>query len=134
MHAADAEPTGGQTELMELREDSSPARDEVEVLAFLTAPAEVVIEVDGRRTRERLPAGVSATRAPLDTGAAAAPRDGAVVATVRSPWEVTADPQVQDLGYRYTAGAGGAPYGPGPARPGRSTSRCPPDLPVLARC
>lgn len=119
VHASDAVPAR-QPELAELREGSSPVRDEVEVLAFLTAPAEVTVRSGGSETRERLPAGVSTTRAPLAPGAvgAVAVRGGAVVASVASPWPVVTDPAVQDLGYRFTTGAPRDPY-TGAVTPGR---------------
>ncbi|WP_300014151.1 glycoside hydrolase family 71 protein [Pseudonocardia sp.] len=137
VHPAGAVPTGGQTELMELREDSSPARDEVEVLAMLTAPAEVVVEVDGRETTERQPAGVSTLDAPLAPGTvrATAMRDGATVVSVDSPWTVVAEPVVQDLGYRYTASDPPDPYGCDPgATSGPADRPVPAALPRFGRC
>ncbi|MBW0119548.1 hypothetical protein [Pseudonocardia abyssalis] len=115
--------------------DPRAAWPEIEALAFLVAPVDVVIEVDGVRTRERLPAGVSATRAPLAPGAvgAEAVRGGVVVATVRSPWEVGAAREVQDLGYRFTASTARCPYGCDRTA-GRVEVPVPPAPPGLARC
>lgn len=96
-----AKPSYPQWRLMRLREGSSPARDSVEVLAFLTAPATVEIVSGGRTTRCALPAGVQPCLAPLGTGTvtARAVRGGAAVASVVSPYPVVAVPRVQDLQY-----------------------------------
>lgn len=137
VQAADAVPTGGQTELMELRAHSSPARDEVEVLALLSAPAEVVVEVGGEEYRAQQPAGVSTLGASLAPGPvrAVAVRDGETVATVDSPWEVVAAPPVQDLSYRFTASDPPDPYGCDPtAARGALDRPVPPALARFARC
>ena len=86
---------------MVLRGGSSPARDTVEALAFLTEPAPVSLTVGGTTTTCRLPAGVGVCLAPLRPGAVSARvvRGGAAVATVVSPYPVVASPDVQDLQY-----------------------------------
>ena len=84
-----------------MRRGSSPARDDVEVLAFLTGPAVVRIDVGGHPRSFSLPAGVHAVRAPLFPGAVSVQllRGGRPVTTVASPFEVVRVPAVQDEGY-----------------------------------
>ncbi len=93
--------TGSESEPMVLRGGSSPARDTVEALAFLTEPATVSLTVGGTTTTCRLPAGVGVCLAPLRPGAVSARvvRGGAAVATAVSPYPVVASPDVQDLQY-----------------------------------
>lgn len=104
VHPVDAEPAD-QPELMELRAGGSPARDTVEVLAFLTAPAELTVGVGDRTVTERLPAGISTTTVELAAGYvhAVAVRDGRRVADVVSPFAVDDDPAIQDLHYRLSS-------------------------------
>ncbi|MBB3676996.1 glycoside hydrolase family 71 protein [Modestobacter versicolor] len=99
----------GQTQLMQLREGSSPPRDAVEVLSFLTAPATVRVEVGDEVHRYEAPAGVHAELLPLAVGRVAAEveRDGDVVTEVASPFEVQADPVVQDVQYRVVSSGRG---------------------------
>lgn len=103
-HAVAARPTGPQTRLMQLRGSTAP-RDEVEALAFLTAPATVVVRVGQAETRCALPAGVAVCRAPLQVGAVSATleRDGLTTVQVQSPRSVVARPTVQDLHYGTTS-------------------------------
>lgn len=137
VHPADAEPTGAQTQLMTLREGSSPARDQVEILAFLAEPAQVTVEVGGQVTARDLDAGVSVVRAPLAPGLvrATARRDGLPVAGVTSPHRVTSTPLVQDMGYRFAADVLRSPFGCGLATPSAPIEQeISPELPRLARC
>ena len=96
-----ADATGSESEPMVLRDGSSPARDKVEALAFLTAPATVTIRVGGATTSCDLPAGIGVCLAPLGTGGVSATvkRDGGTVTSIASPFTVTASPDVQDLQY-----------------------------------
>lgn len=93
-------PEYGQTRLMALR-GGTPARDTVEALAFLTAPASVTVTVGGAATTCALPAGVATCVAPLRAGtvSAAVTRSGSTAVTVASPYQVTSSPYVQDLQY-----------------------------------
>jgi hypothetical protein len=104
VQAAGAVPSG-HTGTMTLREGSSPARDEVEVLAFLTAPAAVRLTVGGQLHEFDLPAGVQVVTAPLAVGeiTVAVHRDGELVAEASSPFEVLRTPRIQDLQYRFTS-------------------------------
>jgi hypothetical protein len=97
---ADARPAE-QRVLMELRRGSSPARDDVEVLAFLTEPAVVLLDVDGKGHLYFLAAGVHAVRAPLSPGRVSVQvlRDGELVTAADSPFQVVGTPAVQDEGY-----------------------------------
>jgi hypothetical protein len=104
-HAAN--PTGGQTTLMALRTGSSPARDTVEVLSFLTSPATVTVKVGSNTYTYDAPAGVFAKTYPLATGrvTATAVRTGtsAPAAEVISPFPVVSAPPVQDLNYYFSS-------------------------------
>lgn len=103
---AAARPTD-QPMLMTLREGSSPARDEVEVLAFLKRKA--IVEVTTGNTVQSYLAreGMSVWNTGLKPGETAVivRRAGRVVASVRSPHVGTADPAVQDLQYHFTSNA-----------------------------
>jgi hypothetical protein len=93
-------PTYPQSLLMTLR-GGSPARDTVEALTFLTAPATVTITVGGHTQSCQVAAGVDTCTVPLAPGqvSVSVQRAGQVVAAVRSPWTVTTTPYVQDLQY-----------------------------------
>ena len=99
---AAAQPSYPETMLMTLRAGSTPARDFVEVLSFLTAPAEVSITAGGHVTTFSAPSGVSEQTAALFVGAvsASASRGGVGFSAVTSPFQVVSQPFVQDLGYR----------------------------------
>jgi hypothetical protein len=97
-----AVPTGPQTVLMKLRQGSSPARDEVEVLTFLRDGAVVDVTVGDSTYSYDAPAGVHAELFPLEPGAvsAVARADDGYTSAVSSPFVVTDEPVVQDLQYR----------------------------------
>ncbi|WP_433435824.1 endo-1,3-alpha-glucanase family glycosylhydrolase [Nonomuraea sp. CA-141351] len=97
-----ATPSFEQTKLMNLRSGSTAARDTVEVLSMLTAASKVSVTIGGTTQTYDAPAGVSAKTFPLKAGTAAATvtRGSATVATVTSPYTITATPYVQDLHYR----------------------------------
>ncbi len=96
----DTEPAFQQDERME-RRGGSPARDTVEALTFLTAPGTVEVRVGDETHSCEADAGRDTCTVPLGTGRVAARvlRDGATVASVTSPYEVTDEPYVQDLQY-----------------------------------
>ncbi len=98
---AGAAPTGGQTRLMTLRPGSTPARDTVEALSLLSAPATVIVQVGTRTTTCQVSAGVSACRAPLAVGRVSVrvTRGAGLVASATSPWLASATLPVQDLQY-----------------------------------
>jgi hypothetical protein len=95
-----AKPSYAQTKLMSWR-GGSPARNTVEALSFLTAPATVKVNVGGVVTTCNAPAGVSSCIAPLRTGtvSVAVNRGSTAVASVTSPNKVVATPYVQNLAY-----------------------------------
>jgi hypothetical protein len=95
-----AKPSYPQTKLMAWR-GGSPARDTVEALTFLTAPATVAVTVGTKTTTCSVPAGVATCVAPLAAGSVkvTVTRAGATVASVASPHKVTTTPYVQDLQY-----------------------------------
>jgi Glycosyl hydrolase family 71 len=95
-----AKPSYPQTKLMAWR-GGSPARDTVEALTFLTAPATVAVTVGTKTTTCNAPAGIATCIAPLAAGTVkvTVTRAGASVAAVTSPHKVTTTPVVQDLQY-----------------------------------
>jgi hypothetical protein len=133
---ADARPAE-QSVVMRLREGSDPARDEVEVLSFLTRPATILLEVGGHTYRFHGEAGVHVYRAPLAVGSISVQviRGSDVVAAVGSPFAVHRTPAVQDEGYHFVGSgrdgysrrllAAGVPDPAGlrPPRPGTPTGR-----------
>ncbi len=86
---------------MTLRQWSSPARDTVEVLSFLTAPAVVKGTVGTTTTTCNAPAGMSSCIAPLKVGSikASVVRGTTEVSRVSSHAAVTATPYNQNLEY-----------------------------------
>jgi hypothetical protein len=80
---------------------TAKARDTVEVVAMLKAPAELAISVGPTVTTFSAPAGLSSTTVPLQEGAvsAMASRAGHRVATVTSPHAVVASLPFYDLQY-----------------------------------
>ena len=109
-----ASPSYAQTKLMSLR-GGSPARDTVEALTFLTAPATVTISVGDKSYLCAVEAGVDTCTVPLGAGqvSAVVSRLGAVTASVTSKHAVTRTPYVQDLAYTMTS-SGRAPAGVAP--------------------
>ena len=100
-----------QTDLASLREGSTPGRDSVEALSFLTSPAKVTVSVGSAQTVCNVPAGVSTCVAPIGqpgpdglTVSADVSRDGRSVVTLISPYKIVANPAVQDLSYTVSEG------------------------------
>lgn len=96
-----ARPTFPETSLMTLRGGSSPARDTVEALTYLVAPATVQLQVGDTHYSCAAPAGPGVCTVPLSMGTVSVQvvRAGTDVAGVTSPFPVTATPYVQDLQY-----------------------------------
>ena len=96
-----AKPTFKQSKLMKLRAGTTPARDTVEALVFLTSPATVTVKVGGKTYTWQAPAGVNAKTFPLGTGtvSGSVSRGGTTTTKVTSPFTVTSKPLVQDLQY-----------------------------------
>ncbi len=96
-----ATPSFPETKLMKLRGGSSPARNDVEVLSMLTAPATVTVNIGNTSYSYTAPAGTSTKLFPLGYGtvSAQAARAGTTISSVTTPLPVTATPQVQDLQY-----------------------------------
>lgn len=130
LHALSARPSYPQTRLMSLRGGSSPARDTVEALTFLTAPATVTVRVGNQTHQCQAPAGVGTCTVPLSPGTVAAQiqRGGATVSSVTSPHTVTSSPYVQNFEYaaassgREGTSTPGAPPPPPPPPPGPTPS------------
>jgi hypothetical protein len=80
---------------------STPPRDTVEALAFLTSPARVKVSSGGSTRTFKADAGLSTFTVPLVPGAVSGEivRNSTVVVSVVSPHTVTASPVVQDFQY-----------------------------------
>jgi hypothetical protein len=116
-HAHAAPPSTPQSLLMRRRgTSSSPARDTVEALTFLTSPATVRVSVGTRSWACQVDAGVDSCVVPLGPGTVTAvvERGRSLVTQVRSPRQVTAGTRVQDL--QYVASASGRQSGPATPR------------------
>ncbi|WP_219825429.1 endo-1,3-alpha-glucanase family glycosylhydrolase [Nonomuraea typhae] len=110
LQKASQRPGGGpQTKFMTLRGGSSPARDTVEVLAFLTGAATIQAGIGGTAKKAEAAAGVTATTFPLAYGrqSASVVRAGKTTAKVVSPFEVRTSLPNQDL--QYVAATSGRP-------------------------
>lgn len=101
-----AAPTSSQTHLAHLRVGSTPGRDAVEALSFLTAPSTVTVAVGPSKTACAVPAGVSTCVAPIgkpgpagSTVSVDVSRDNRSVVDLVSPYKIAASPSVQDLSY-----------------------------------
>jgi len=79
----------------------APARDTVEVLTMLRAPAVVTVTVGGSSKRIDAPAGLWSTTVPLSVGtvSAQATRSGSTIASVTSPFRVQSRLEAPDLQY-----------------------------------
>jgi hypothetical protein len=96
----------GETSPMSLRSGTGPTRDDVEVLTFLTAPAEVTVTVGASTYTFTAPAGLNAQLYPIESGtvSAAAARGGVTVARITSPYPIqTGSVVIQDEGYRFVS-------------------------------
>ncbi|MFD8410600.1 glycoside hydrolase family 71 protein [Streptomyces sp. NPDC059650] len=98
---AAADPVGDQSLVMSLRKGSAAARDTVEVLSFLTAPATVRTRTGPATGTYGAPAGLHSELLPLRTGtsAAAVVRGGKTGARAELPVPVQGTVKVQDLQY-----------------------------------
>ena len=102
VHATDATPDLTlQASVYEPVNGGEPA-DEIELLAFLTAPATLEIEVAGAVHSLAAEAGIRSLRVPLAEGTPSfrVVRDGAVVTEVTSAAEISNDIVYQDMLYR----------------------------------
>lgn len=102
LHATTAEPDLTlQESLYEPVNGSKPA-DEIELLAFLTAPATLEIEVGGITESTDAPAGIQSLRVPLLAGTPKfrIVRDGGAVAEVDSAFPISNTIVYQDMLYR----------------------------------
>ncbi len=110
-HPSGASPSYHQPLLMKLR-GGSPARDTVEALTFLTAPATVTVSSGTASYSCQVPAGEGTCVVPLSPGTARArvTRGGTTTATVTSPHQVTTRPYVQDLQYVIASSSRPAPH------------------------
>jgi hypothetical protein len=102
---AAAVPTDGQQQLMALRPGSSPARDKLEVLTFLTSNATVTTSVGGAVRTYSAPAGVHAELVDLHPGShrVTVTRGGSTPLSVSSSVDTTLTPPVQDLQYYFVS-------------------------------
>jgi hypothetical protein len=93
-------PTFKQTKLMSVV-GGTPGRNTVEALTFAKAAGTVQVTVAGKTTSCAVKAGLNVCTVPLANGTVSAKlvRSGATVASVKSPFTVTAKPLVQDLQY-----------------------------------
>lgn len=82
--------------------NGQPASDEVELLAFLTAPATLKIRIGTTEVTKDVPAGVQSFRVPLREGTPSftAVRDGKTVASVQSAFPIRDAITYQDMLYR----------------------------------
>ena len=102
IHPHSARPSyGPTTNTYTLGGMSTPPRDTVEALVFLTAAAQVTITSGTTSRTVSMPAGVSAATLPLKTGTASAKitRGATVTRSVVSPVKVTQTPRVLDFEY-----------------------------------
>ncbi|MCY1043829.1 hypothetical protein OV208_21090 [Corallococcus sp. bb12-1] len=93
-----------QREVYQVKNGASPA-NEIELLAFLTAPATLEIEVAGTVQRKDVGAGIQSFRIPLREGTPRfrAVRGGVTVATVTSASPISNSIVYRDLLYRAVA-------------------------------
>jgi hypothetical protein len=119
----DSKPTGPQTKFMAQWNRGTartPARDTVEILSFLTSPAQITATIGGKDTTYDAPAGMFAKLLPLIVGAAPSvkvSRNSSVTAQVASVVPVVSAPLRDDKQYYWFTSARGtagqrAPYGP----------------------
>jgi len=90
-----------QTQLMVLRPGDTPS-DQIELLAFLTAPGSLEIQIGTKVYRELAPSGLTSFKVPLAPGLPVfrLVRHGRTVASVTSAFPISASVPIQDLLYR----------------------------------
>lgn len=128
---AGAKPTGGQTKIMQLRGGSSPARDTVEILAYLTSQSTVKVTIGSKVHTYTAPAGESVQVYPLQTGKikVEVTRSGAAVTSVASPFTVQSSVPVQDMLYHFVGSSrdgSGTQESPTPTPPSPTPTPTPP--------
>jgi hypothetical protein len=99
-----------ETAPMLLRANSSPPRDDVEVLSFLTAPAMINVTIGAMNYSFEAPAGINTQDYPLGAGtvSATASRNAMPVASITSTYPITmGSVAIQDLGYRFLSSGRG---------------------------
>jgi hypothetical protein len=76
----------------------TPAKNSIEMLAFLTQPASIEIEISGQRFKKSAPTGLSALQAPAVPGwpVFRIVRNGQVALEKRSDWEILSNPDRDD--------------------------------------
>lgn len=113
VHPASAAPDPARQSRRMTPRGNEPPRDEIELLAFLSAPAVLEIEAGGKTERKEAPAGMTSFRVPLVPGTPVfrAVRGGRTAASVKSAFEITERPAVLDLLYR--GGSSSRPPVPG---------------------
>lgn len=96
---------GGNINLMKLRPNSSPTRDKVEVLSFMTQPSDVRATIGGVTSSAAVPAGVTSSLFDLRAGqvSAVVTRSGTNVLSVTSAFTVLNAFTKQDESYYYTS-------------------------------
>jgi hypothetical protein len=85
---------------MKLR-GSEALHNEIEMIAFLTAPARLEVEIAGRRYGAEVNAGVAELRAPAEIGRPLfrIVRQGTTIVEKLSDWQIEAHPDVEDPSY-----------------------------------
>ena len=99
-HLANVTPKyGNKTSAPTLGGSTTPPRNTVEGLVFLTAPATLTLTSGGTSSAFAMPAGISAVTVPLKNGTVSAKitRGATEVANLTSPYKVTATPEVLRL-------------------------------------
>jgi hypothetical protein len=101
---ASAKPTTAQSKLMNLRGGSSPARDAVEVLSYLSGAATVKVTVGNNVYTYAAPAGEFVKTYPLAVGTVKVEiTRGNTTTKVTSPFPVVSNPVVQDMQYHFVS-------------------------------
>jgi hypothetical protein len=101
IHPFAAQTTSGIMNMQPTLAGNTPARDTVEALVFLAAPATVTLTSGANTETVNLPAGISAVLVDLAAGQPTVKvvRGGAVTKSHTSPYSVTNTPTVQDMQY-----------------------------------
>ncbi|MDR1609989.1 MAG: T9SS type A sorting domain-containing protein [Candidatus Symbiothrix sp.] len=99
-HSVTAEPSI-QTTKFRLGSGSDTPKDRIELLAFLTEPGTVEIEIGGEKNRQELPAGINSFEVPLKEGLPVFRliRGGQEVIVLQSATEINNQIEYQDLTY-----------------------------------